>query len=483
MTNKPLWTSSEIAAATGGAINSPVTKNREFTISGLSIDTRDIGAGDLFIPLKAERDGHDFIANAFRNNATATLSETPINGHPGVIVDDTLAALNALGTASRDRSSAIRIGITGSVGKTSLKEALATVCEAAGPTHKSVKSFNNHWGVPLTLARMPRDTEFGVFEMGMSAAGELTELSALVRPDIAVITKIAPAHLAHFDSVDAIARAKAEIYSGIADGGTAIINLDCAYGPRLAKKAQKSGATIITVGKSDKADFRIGDVQALANGSVFALHHADEIHPVLINIAGDHWVTNAALAVATAHAAGIAIADAVESLTTLGAIKGRGERFDVDLNGAQLTIIDESYNANPESMRAAITAIGERPGRKLAVLGSMLELGADELDMHAALSHPLVREGFARVFTVGETMRALKGALPQKMRAAWCKDADAAWDALLGEAQDGDTILIKGSNGAGLGALVERLHTVNFSAQQRGNAHANSTSVGYRYAL
>ena len=457
-----IWTSEDIAKATGGTVNKP------FTVSGISIDTRDIGPGDLFVPLKAERDGHDFIANAFRNDASAALSEVPINGHPGVIVDDTLQALRDLATASRDRSSSVRIGVTGSVGKTSLKEALATICEAAGPTHKSVKSFNNHWGVPLTLARMPQATEFAVFEMGMNHAGELTDLSALVRPDIAVITKIAPAHLAHFDSVDAIARAKAEIYSGIAEGGMAVINLDDAYGPRLSRAAQRAGARVSTVGKSEKADFRIGDVQPLANGSAFALHHDGEIYPVVVNIAGEHWVANAALAVATAYAAGIPVVDSIESLSTLGAIKGRGERFEVEINGARLTVIDESYNANPESMRAAITAVGDRPGRKLAVLGSMLELGPDELDMHAALSHPLVREGFARVFTVGETMRALKGALPQKLRGAWCKDADAAWDALLGEVRDGDTLLVKGSNGAGLGALVERLRSRNFSAQHRG---------------
>ena len=453
----PLWTGDEIAKATGGKLNAP------FECSGISIDTRTLAAGDLFVPLKHERDGHQFIANAFRHGAAGTLSEVPINGHPGVRVGDTLGALIRMAEHRRDNSAAIRIGITGSVGKTSLKEAVATICEGAGRTHKSVKSFNNHWGVPLTLARMPRDAAFGVFEMGMNHAGELTKLSALVQPDIAVVTKIAPAHLAHFESVDAIAEAKAEIFSGLGLGGKAIINADDKYAARLAKAARRSGAEVVLVGRSDKADIRIGDVQTLVNGSVFALHVRGDLHAVRVNIAGEHWVLNAALAIATAHAAGVPVVDAVESLTELSAMKGRGERFLATVNGATVTVVDESYNANPESMRAAITALADHKGRKVAVLGEMLELGADELDLHAALSHPLHKSGFARVVTVGETMRGLRGAMPQKMRAAWVKDADAAWDALLGEVQDGDAVLIKGSNGAKLGALVERLKRLGFS--------------------
>ena len=473
---EPLWTSEEIEKATRGEAT------KAFGVEGISIDTRELKAGDLFVPLKAERDGHDFIANAFREGAGATLSEVPINGHAGVLVDDTLIALRRMAEAARERSGAVRIGVTGSVGKTSLKEAIATICAGAGPTHKSVKSFNNHWGVPLTLARMPRATEFGVFEMGMNHAGELTELSALVKPNVAVITKIAPAHLEHFDSVDAIARAKAEIFSGISDGGRAIINMDDPYGPRLARAARKRGASVTTVGRNEKADFRIGDAQELSDGSVFVLHHMGEMHPVRMGIAGDHWVTNGALAIAASYAAGVPVADAAESLSTLSAMPGRGARFEAELNGARLTIIDESYNANPESMRAAIAAVGERPGRKLAVMGTMLELGADELDMHAALSHPLVKGHFDRVITVGEPMRALRGALPQKMRGPWCVDADEAWDALLGEVQDGDTILIKGSNGAGLGKLVERLQGLGFSDRHSVRT-ARLSVVGTRHAI
>ena len=472
-----LWTSDEIATATKGEATKP------FACAGISIDTRELEPGDLFVPLKAERDGHDFIANAFRQGAAATLSEVPINGHAGVLVEDTLASLRAMATHRRDHSEAIRIGVTGSVGKTSLKEAIATVCEAAGPTHKSVKSFNNHWGVPLTLARMPRDTEFGVFEMGMNHAGELTDLSALVRPDIAVITKIAPAHLEHFDSVDAIARAKAEIFSGLAEGGRAVINLDCAYGPRLSRVAKKHGAKITTVGKSERADFRIGDVQTLADGSLFALHHDGDIHCVRVPIAGEHWVLNAALAIAVAYTAGVAVEDAAESITTLEAMKGRGARFHAELNGATLHVIDESYNANPESMRAAITAIGETEGRKIAVLGSMLELGEDADDLHAALSHTLVREGFERVVTVGKHTEALNAALPKKIAAAHVADADAAWDALLGEVRDGDTLLIKGSNGAGLGALVERLRGLGFSRPHRWNPKEEEPGRAVLHAL
>ena len=456
----PLWTGEEIAAATGGTLVG------DFGATSVSIDTRTLEAGDLFVPIRATRDGHDFLDAAFRAGAAGALSEvdTP---HPHARVDDTLIALRRLAEAARTRSRAVRIGITGSVGKTSLRAAVATICAAAGPTHSSIKSFNNHLGVPLTLARMPRQAAFGVFEMGMNHAGELTKLSAIVRPDVAVVTKIAPAHLENFENLDAIARAKAEIFSGLADGARAVINADDPYGPRLARAARKRGARVTLVGRSERADFRIGDVQTLADGSLFALHHGGDIHPVVVPIAGEHWVANAALAVACAFAAGVPVADAIESLSTLSAMPGRGERttlkLDLESGEATLTLIDESYNANPESMRAAIAAAAAAPGRKLAVLGTMLELGADELDHHAALSHPLVKHHFDRVVTVGEPMRALRGALPLKMRAAWAEDADSAWEALLRELADGDTVLVKGSNGAGLGALVKRLKTEGFS--------------------
>ena len=458
----PIWTGETIAAATDGELNAP------FAATGISIDTRELQPGDLFVPLKDQRDGHEFIAAAFRAGAAGTLSEVPINGHPGVLVDDTLAALTRMAETARDRSDAVRIGVTGSVGKTSLKEAIATICEGAGRTHKSVKSFNNHWGVPLTLARMPEDAAFGVFEMGMNHAGELTELSALVRPDIAVITKIAPAHLEHFNSVDEIALAKAEIFSGLAKGGRAIVNADDPYGARLARTARKAGAQVTLVGRSEKSDFRIGDVQPLLNGSVFALHAQGELHAVRINVAGEHWVLNAALAIACAYAAGVPVVDAVESVSQIEAMAGRGQRFLSTVNGATVTVVDESYNANPESMRAAITALADLPGRKIAVMGEMLELGEDAPDMHAALSHPLHKSGFDRVITVGETMRALRTALPRKLQAAWVADADGAWDALLGELRDGDTVLVKGSNGARLGGLVDRLKRLGFSERHDG---------------
>ena len=446
--SKPLWTSADIATATSGEASG------DFTVSGLSIDTRTIEAGDLFVPLKDVRDGHDFIPMAMEKGAGGALSENAVEGH-AVIVKDSLQALRDLGKEGVQRSQALRIAVTGSVGKTSVKEALAHMFAAFGNTHKSLKSYNNHWGVPLTMARMPQETQFGVFEMGMNHAGELSDLSNLLRPDIALITTVAAVHLAHFENVEAIADAKAEIIEGLSKDGIVILNADNPYTPRISAKVK--GHKIIYFGHDDKADVRIISADVTAQGSQISLMIDGTQIDIDLNIPGEHWVSNAASCMAVAHAAGLDLHKAAKALSGVKAEGGRGEISELSIDGKSITLIDEAYNANPTSMTAAIKLLGLKDGRRLAVLGDMAELGKDELAMHAGLTKPLEEAGVARVIVSGECMRALRGALPQPMRGAWTQDWAGALDALKGEIQDGDVVLVKGSNSAGLGKLVAAL--------------------------
>ena len=446
--SKALWTSADIAKAVGGEASG------EFTVSGLSIDTRTIEAGDLFVPLRDIRDGHDFISMAMEKQAGGTLSEKPVDGN-AVIVKDSLNALRDLGRQGVERSQAMRIAVTGSVGKTSIKEALAQMFSAFGHTHKSLKSYNNHWGVPLTMARMPQETEFGVFEMGMNHAGELSDLSDLLRPDIALITTVAPVHLAHFENVEAIADAKAEIIDGLRNNGTLILNADNPYTDRI--KAKAGSKKIITFGHSNDCDVTIVTSQTHEHGSNTRLRIDAQQIDVTLLVPGEHWVINGAACIAVAYAAGINLRKAAMALRGVRAEQGRGENHTLNLDGKTITLIDEAYNANPTSMRAAINVLGLKPGRRIAVLGDMAELGADELDMHAGLSEPLEEAGVSRVIVIGECMRALKGALPQSMRGAWVRDWEFALEALKEEIEDGDVILVKGSNSVGLGKLVAAL--------------------------
>lgn len=446
--SKPLWTSEDIAKAVSGKTADA------FHVNGISIDTRTLGAGDLFVPLKDVRDGHDFIAKAMENGAGGTLSEKSMDG-AAVIVKDTLQALRDLGKEGVERSEALRIAVTGSVGKTSVKEALAHMFAAFGPTHKSLKSYNNHWGVPLTMARMPKETKFGIFEMGMNHVGELTDLSALLQPDIALITTVAGAHLANFDSVEAIADAKAEIMDGLSEDGILILNADNPYTPQILEKAK--GKRIITFGHDDNCDVTIVTSQTHEHGSNTRLRvNAQQIDVTLL-VPGEHWIINGAACIAVAYAAGINLRKAAKALRGVRAESGRGEMHALTVDGRSITVIDESYNANPTSMRAAINVLGLKPGRRLAVLGDMAELGKDEIQLHADLAAPLEAAHVSRVIVVGECMRALKGALPQPMRGAWAKDWDGALKALKEEIQEGDVVLVKGSNSVGLGKLVSAL--------------------------
>ena len=443
-----LWTAADIAKATGGKASA------DWSVSGVSIDSRSLQEGDLFVPLKDARDGHEFISMAQENGAGGVLTEKGVSGN-AVKVDDTYQALRALGKEGVERSQALRIAVTGSVGKTSVKEALAHMFGAFAPTHKSLKSYNNHWGVPLTMARMPQDTKYGIFEMGMNHAGELSELSKLLRPDIALITNVAGAHLAHFDNVEAIADAKAEIIDGLRNNGTLVLNADNPYTAQILKKAD--GKKVVTFGHSNDCDITIVTSQTHEHGSNTRLRiNAQQIDVTLL-VPGEHWIANGAACMAVAYAAGLDLRKAAMALRGVRAEIGRGATDTLVIDGKSITLIDESYNANPASMEAAINVLSVKPGRRIAVLGDMFELGKDEIDMHAALSKPLEEAGVARVIVTGECMRALKGALPRAMRGAWVRDWEAALEALKQELEDGDVVLVKGSNGVGLGKLVAAL--------------------------
>jgi UDP-N-acetylmuramoyl-tripeptide--D-alanyl-D-alanine ligase len=454
-----LWTSTEIAAATGG------TASGDFVCNGVAFDSREIGAGDLFFAMKGEQaDGHRFVAQAFASGASGAVVSEPVDG-PHVLVPDTMRALEQLGIASRARVSAKVIGVTGSAGKTGTKEALYAALErfAPGKVHRSVKSYNNHVGVPLSLARMPRDTEFGVFEMGMNHTGELSALTRFVRPHVAIITTIAPAHIEHFNDESGIADAKAEIFEALEPGGIAIIPADSPHYPRLRAHAEKYADSIVSFGMSEGADVRCIDHLPSANGgSLVTAQLPGAMLQYELSQPGDHWVSNSLSVLAAAQAVGADLAVAGLALADMGGLKGRGARHRLQLvNGAAL-LIDESYNANPASMAATLTGLGNaKSERRIAVLGSMKELGSKSADFHRGLKSNAEAANVNLLLLVGEEMAPLAEALANDIewsgKFAHCASVGAASDRLRTEVRAGDAILIKGSNSVGLSAVVEAM--------------------------
>ena len=450
-----LWTSAEIAAATGG------TASADFAATGVTFDSREVGPGDLFVALKGETsDGHKFLDQSSERGAAGAVvsSSTP---HPHVLVADTTAALDALGRAARARTAAKIIGVTGSVGKTSTKEALFAALDrgAPGTAHRSVKSYNNHTGVPLSLARMPEESRFGVFEMGMNHAGELSHLTTLVRPHVAMVTAIAPAHTAFFPDESAIADAKGEIFAGLEPGGIAIIPYDSPHRDRLIAAATPHAARIVTFGLDSGADVRAIEVMRTATGGTFVTASlGDKELSFTVGQPGMHWVSNALAVLAAVDAVGGDLALAGLALADLGGLAGRGAQMTVAVPGGHALVIDESYNANPSSMRATLAVLGaESATRKLAVLGEMRELGEKSDAYHAALAGPILEAGVERVILVGEAMRPLANALEGRVDFVHVPDAAAARTSLLAMLAPGDAVLIKGSNGVGLASVVAGL--------------------------
>ena len=451
----PLWTSAEIAAAVSG------TASADFSVSGVAFDSREIGPGDLFIALSGETtDGHRFLDQAFAQGAAGAIVSTQC-AHPHVRVADTGAALNALGAAARERMAGKVIGVTGSVGKTGTKEALFAALNRVRPgsAHRSVKSYNNHTGVPLSLARMPRDTRYGIFEMGMNHAGELTGLTKLVRPHVAIITAIAPAHTEFFRDESAIADAKGEIFIGLQPGGTAIVPFDSPHRDRLIAAAKPHAARIVTFGLSEGAEVHpIERMRTLSGGTFVTARLGETELSFTISQPGDHWVSNSLALLAAVQAVGGDLAAAGLALADLGGLPGRGARFAVPVGEGEAWIIDESYNANPSSMRATLAVLAAQTAtRKLAVLGDMRELGVGSAEYHTALAGPVGEAGIKWAILVGEEMKALAKALEGRIDFVHVPDAAAARDRLLAELAPGDAVLIKGSNGIGLGAVVAAL--------------------------
>lgn len=449
-----LWTSAEIAAATGG------TASADFAAGGVTFDSREVAPGDLFVALSGEAtDGHRFLDGAFARGAAGALvsADTP---YPNVRVADTMAALEGLARAARARTDATVIGVTGSVGKTGTKEALFAALDrgAPGAAHRSVKSYNNHTGVPLSLARMPAATRFGVFEMGMNHAGELAALTRIVRPHIAVVTTIAPAHTAFFPSEAAIADAKGEIFQGLEPGGTAIVPFDSPHRDRLIAAARPHAGRIVTFGLGEGADVRAVEHVAIGTGGTFVIAQLGE-RELSFTLAppGVHWVANAMAVLAAVDAAGGDLGQAGLALADLPGLPGRGARTQIAVGDGSALLIDESYNANPASMRATLKVLAEEPGRKLAVLGEMRELGEASDRFHAELAGPLGEAGVSHAILVGAGMAPLAEALEGTMDFVHVPDAAAARERLRALLAPGDAVLVKGSNGVGLAAVVAAL--------------------------
>lgn len=479
-----LWTWRDLAAATGGTVS------QEFEVAGAEIDSREVMEGDLFFALKGDAsDGHKFLDGAFARGAAAAVVDRPI-AQPHVLVQDTFVALEALARASRARveETAKIIGVTGSAGKTGVKEALFAALDrgssrhgGGGRAHRSLKSYNNHVGVPLSLVRMPPRTLFGVFEMGMNHAGELAQLTRLVRPHVAIVTTIAPAHIGFFKDEAAIADAKAEIFEGLAAlgdlaGGVAIIPADNPHYPALRAKAEQCGARVVPFGIAAHAEARLIDAVAAPGGGSLATAQLGERRLCYtVSQPGEHWVVNSLAVMAAVMAVGGDLGAAGLALAEMEGLAGRGARHTIRAEGGDgsgsALVIDESYNANPASMRVTLASLGAtRAQRRIAVLGAMKELGADSDRYHAELAGPIVAAKIDQVILVGAEMAPLAEALAAKpaksatdalaapIVVSHVDNAETAIARLGREAiEGGDAILIKGSNSVGLGALVRAL--------------------------
>ncbi len=466
-----LWTAYEAAAATGGALCARGGEDdnwaaEEWSAGGISIDTRNLKPGEIFVALRDARDGHEFLKSAFDAGAAAALvaraPEDAPEGAPLLVVNDTLEGLRDLAIAARMRNFGKRIAVTGSVGKTSTKEILRGILSPAGAVHAADKSFNNHWGVPLTLARMPMHADYGVFEIGMNHAGEITPLAALVRPHAAIVTTVAAAHLEFFKSIEEIAEAKSEIFSGLANGGIAVLPFDNPHYELLKKRAEQAGsAGFVSFGEKPGADFQLLDYTATGAGGRIKAKIKNQTQTFDVGIPGRHQAGNILAALAAVDAVGAPLEPAIAALSTLTPAEGRGARATIKADRGEATLIDESYNANPASMAAAISLLGAAQvapgGRRIAVLGQMLELGPDGPSLHAALADALVAARVDRVYAAGELMRHLWDALPPEMRGLYADNAVALVGPVQVEIAAGDVVMVKGSNASQVSAIARAL--------------------------
>ncbi|HKH26946.1 MAG TPA: UDP-N-acetylmuramoyl-tripeptide--D-alanyl-D-alanine ligase [Sphingomicrobium sp.] len=450
-----LWTSAEIEAATGGRASTA------FEVTGVTFDSREVQPGDLFVAMPGTvHDGHKFVDGAFAARAAGAMVSQPVEG-PHILVDDTAKALEDLGRAARERAAARIVGVTGSVGKTSTKEALYAVLDrvSGGKAHRSVKSYNNHTGVPLSLARMPREAEFAVLEMGMNNRGEIAALARMVRPHLALITAIAPAHIENLGSEEAIADAKGEIFEGLEPGGIAVVPNDTPHRDRLVRSARRYADQILTFGHGDADVHALHAVRSSEGGSLITAALLESEVTFTISQRGEHWVSNSLAVLAAVEALGLDVGVAGLALADLGGLKGRGERHQVQLDSGEFLLIDESYNANPASMAATLKSLGAEhdSDRRIAVLGPMRELGSHSDALHAGLAPAVLDARIDRVILIGDEMRPLAEQIVGKVGVDMARDVDEATEALLSMLRPGDAVLVKASNSVGLAKLVERV--------------------------
>ncbi len=464
MSAAPLWTSGAMAQAMRASVNGALPE----AVTGLSIDTRTIAPGEAYFAIKGDvHDGHDFVAAALKAGAALAVVEQAQRDKfapdaPLLVVDDVLAGLVDLGIASRARLTAKVIAITGSVGKTSTKEALRRVLEAQGPTHASASSFNNHWGVPLSLARCPASVRFAVFEVGMNHAGEIEALVKMVRPQVAVITTVEPVHLEFFAGIEAIADAKAEIFVGLEAGGAVVLNRDNSQFARLRRSARKLGISrIFSFGADIEADARLIDVSLHPDRS--AVHANILGHDVTykLGMPGRHMAMNSLAVLAAASLAGADLALAALSLSQIEPAVGRGARRALEVGNGEATLIDESYNANPASMAAALSVLGSAAvgpqGRRIAVLGDMLELGPTSPALHLGLNEAIKANHIDLVYCCGPLMRNLWDALSTGKRGGYAENSAGIEAQVISAIRAGDVIMIKGSLGSKMKTIVAAL--------------------------
>lgn len=482
-----LWTSQDIAAATGGrALGS-------WAVDGISIDTRTLEAGDLFVALKAARDGHEFVAQALAKGAGAALVTHVPDGvaddAPLIIVDDVLRALEDLGRAGRARTDARVVAITGSVGKTSTKEMLRDVLGGQGRTHASVASYNNHWGVPLTLARMPADTQFAVIEIGMNHPGEIAPLAKMARPHVALITTVAAAHLEAFENIEGIAREKAAIMEGLEPNGIAILNADIDTADVLRHVAEERGENALWFGET-ATDFALSEVVLTGNTTVVQAKVNSAPLLFKVHTAGQHFAMNGLGALASAQALGADLALAAQAISSWTPFTGRGAREVIALDPADermtLELIDDAYNANPTSLKAALAVLAAAQvihdigrvskGRRIAYIGDMKELGSTEVDLHKAVASLPSISDIDVIHCVGPLMRHCYDALPEHKRGHWFETSAEMATQAGRDLDAGDVVLAKGSLSMGLARVVDAIRKLGHTADE--NSKNNDFNVG-----
>ena len=480
MSDRALWTVEALVAAMGAKR----VGNLPASVPGLSIDSRTVGRGEAFFAIAGEnRDGHDFVAAALEAGAGLAVVAPDKRGlfpsdAPLLVVPDVLAALIDLARAARARSNARVIAVTGSVGKTGTKDALHLVLAREGETHASAASYNNQWGVPLSLARMPQRARFGVFEIGMNHAGEITPLTRLVRPHVAIVTTVEAAHLEYFGSVEAIADAKAEIFLGLEPGGAAVINRDNSQFARLKARAEAAGARVVGFGTRADAEARLIEASFKPDCSTVRADILGAEVTYKLGAPGRHVGMNSLAVLAAASLAGPDLALCALALVSLAAPVGRGRRVTLAPPGGEAILIDESYNANPASMRAALALLGQTPvesrGRRIAVMGDMLELGTHGPALHRELVEPVVANAVDLVFCSGPLMHELWQALPSERRGAYAETAAALEPRVIAAVRAGDAVMVKGSLGSRMGPIVTALerrydrHTAGEPASAQG---------------